>query len=417
MGTPLAITTNATGQFIAIKSSGQDVGDLLGSIATIKRGCMYTGCRFPSFGLSDGIQTNGTYATVHQCPLGMNPRELQFLYCNSYATGNQEASNPSTITIKASVDLSLSIGIIPILFRGQRSVTIEPGGYALSDVIDASVTPLFPTTVYTWVSVTSGQKWPVGQPSGAVVEGFQNGSDTTLGGFSGSAVTGGAAPNGMYGPTAIICTPNVATPSFALVGDSIIGATGIGDVNGNGVGFNSAAYSYCRGWAERAIGFVKGGFSNFGIGGEVTSNWTPNNYRRNTLAGLCATWVWYAYGANDLAVNLAGLQANAIAAVTLFRQKGMKVALATILPRTSSSDSWATVVNQTDLWGSQRVLFNQWLRAGNSGADAVIDAAGPVESSLDSGKWKTGGLTADGTHPGATGAALIAASINMSRFT
>jgi hypothetical protein len=116
----------------------------------------------------------------------------------------------------------------------------------------------------------------------------------------------------------------------------------------------------------------------------------------------------------------------------------MPVYQTTITPRTTSTDGWATVANQTVVagCGQPRTDLNAWLRAGapvnGSGTPVAIgtagavpcpyltgiyDAAATVEDATDPTKWKAATvLTGDGVHPNATGHALMAAAINTAPF-
>lgn len=126
----------------------------------------------------------------------------------------------------------------------------------------------------------------------------------------------------------------------------------------------------------------------------------------------------------------------------------------TVSPRTSSTDAWATSVNQTPIAnGAARVTYNQWLRDGapidnNSqplttgvapgptvfrigsafhpvnapAARAVIDISSAVETATDSGVWKNaangngGPWTNDGIHPLPLGHIAMAALITPGDF-
>jgi lysophospholipase L1-like esterase len=221
----------------------------------------------------------------------------------------------------------------------------------------------------------------------------------------------------MYGPVAVIATPSVAQPSFALLGDSVINGIG-GDITGTDVGFNPSIKATVHGWAERAIGYTRGGFVQLGCNGESSILWSVNQRLRNAIAQLSCTWAWYQMGANDGGNTLLQMQTYTMDVVRKYHAMGKKIAIGTIVPRTTSSDGWTTLVNQTSAWpAAVRTAYNDWVRAGSSGADTFIECATPVESSFNSGLWKITGLTADGVHPNAAGSAAIAATINMSRFT
>jgi hypothetical protein len=97
--------------------------------------------------------------------------------------------------------------------------------------------------------------------------------------------------------------------------------------------------------------------------------------------------------------------------------------LATVAPRTTSTDNWATVANQTPVTGeAQRVAYNTSLRTSPpSWVAGIFDVAAQVESSLNSGAWKaTGtafGYTADGIHETTAGNLLIQNSAIINPLT
>ncbi len=138
-----------------------------------------------------------------------------------------------------------------------------------------------------------------------------------------------------------------------------------------------------------------------------------NGVQRRGLFGI-GKWLLYAYGTNDIygGRTLAQWQADTATICGWAKQRGLKVAMSTITPRTTSSDGWTTVANQTETLaagaGLVRKAANAWIRAGASGlCDLVIEAADAVETSRDSGLWKAdttiGPYTIDGLHPSYTG--------------
>jgi hypothetical protein len=95
---------------------------------------------------------------------------------------------------------------------------------------------------------------------------------------------------------------------------------------------------------------------------------------------------------------------------------GQKICQTTSTPRTSSTDNWVTVANQTAIGNpANRVTFNTSLRAGVSGMNVLIDTTSEVESSLNSGLIAAPPrITLDGTHYLQNGYILGASAINSS---
>jgi len=160
---------------------------------------------------------------------------------------------------------------------------------------------------------------------------------------------------------------------------------------------------------------------------------TNGSFRRLSNARFCTSAI-IEYGVNDLilgSVSATQLEAANLAIAATIRAAGInKVFLTTITPKTSSTDGWATVGNQTVAAPSiepRRVAYNAWVRAGcpidptslapvtvgTSGAllagsfrhpiTGFFDTASKVESSLNSGLWLpcqrviTGSISASST--------------------
>jgi len=91
--------------------------------------------------------------------------------------------------------------------------------------------------------------------------------------------------------------------------------------------------------------------------------------------------------------------------VQMLRGIGVElVGTCTTTPQTSSTDNWATTVNQTKLDGGARDTYiqtrNAAVRAGThpAGYDFLIDWGATVESTIGSGLWKPN-VPGDSTHP------------------
>lgn len=155
------------------------------------------------------------------------------------------------------------------------------------------------------------------------------------------------------------------------------------------------------------------------------------------------------YGHNDLAAGrtAAQVEADLITTARHGKIRGAKVWITTQTPASSSTDSFATTVNQTSASiNAELQTLNAWLRDGcpissttlapvatgtSSGVlrtgsaghpvVGVFDTGAAVESSSASGKWAVNGsanyATADGTHPSAAGHALMAAALNTALLT
>lgn len=172
-------------------------------------------------------------------------------------------------------------------------------------------------------------------------------------------------------------------------------------------------------WLGRALGLFakKPGFFNFGVSGSMihAGNTDP---RLVPFYGYCNVGFTGA-GTNDFnfngtSVSVATALSRQAAVIGRMKNNGIrKVGIMCLLPRTNSSDSWATLENQTfNGWspGANPDIYNQTIRSG--GYDGVIlhDA---VRASADPYKWIVDGTankyTTDGIHPRQVSYAMLAA--------
>lgn len=222
------------------------------------------------------------------------------------------------------------------------------------------------------------------------------GADLTLAG-SGS-VTGGSGSY-LYGPMLLLGAPQ-GTPSKPIAGvwsDSIFD------------GYSDDFHSSFFGPVARAALTLGYPLVKLSRGGEAASQVyvaAGRKYRATFLEGI--THLIVQIGTNDgLLTNGAGvtnLQTRITALGTYLTGLGIRCYLATVPPRTTSTDSWATTGNQTPVAGSQIAqiaAFNQWVRAVPSPYLGVVDLAGLVSSAQDSGLWAAS-ATGDGVHPSDT---------------
>lgn len=208
-------------------------------------------------------------------------------------------------------------------------------------------------------------------------------------------------------------------PSIVLLGDSIAQGSG----------------NYVRtfeSWATMALD-ANHPVLNMCMSGESAQQFAANTngYQRRRLFDL-GKWLILAYGTNDLygGRTLAQLQGDIATIVGWARARGMKIAIPTITPRSTSTDGWETVVNQGVVNGpanTARLAFNAWARAGAGGlCDMCIEAADTIEVNSSNvptrggGWWKAdttvGPYCVDGLHPSYTGHQAMAAAVNPALF-
>lgn len=362
----------------------------------------------------DANHKNVTYKTRHYANQACSG--LYYMYGN-WING---ADNTNPITIKPKHQKA-DTSIIPITFtkaiaaglvtdNGDGTITLQPGVTVLSDLVNVSLAEneQYFELVYTAVD-TVGQVWPLGlDHENGSGEGQAQGDATATG------VVTTTVHERQYHACAIFAASAAKTDTYAWFGNSITAG-----------GYGGIAYSG-KGFPQVACETNKRGALICGLQGELaaTAAVTANLKRRYPLAKYADTAI-VEYGTNDFNANaslpVATLQGYFTAIAANLRALGVqKVICVTIPPRTTSTDSFATTVNQTPInaafaagAGSPRGIMNAWMRGGGGGSyDGYIDLADAVESARDSGVWAVGN-TADGIHPLNVAVTSIAAVINL----
>lgn len=304
-------------------------------------------------------------------------------------------------TIKRYIEFPVGSGTFyQVTWAASTTLSRASGGTYTSDAVAGLVLPRGWQYFEERTTATSGGTlFPqIEMPAGSTVLGLPDGNDLTDKSHSGSiAATSGVVT---FGAAAWIGDVTGYAPRGKLIlGDSI--AFGQGDVS-------SVSAHYASGWMARACEARTIGYSKMTKPGQqaadfvaVTASITP------FLAALPATTeIDCEFGVNDLRLGRtkAQLEADLQTIYTMVAGKG-NIRQTTITPRSTSTDSWATVANQTaDTDGTMASLnpLNADIRAGLAQTHAHIDAADAFMSARDSDVWGViGGVapTLDGTHP------------------
>jgi hypothetical protein len=275
-----------------------------------------------------------------------------------------------------------------LLFSGSSSANITNGNYVLSDFASVNIPDRVEFFVRIYYTNAAGIIWTNGDLSvgEAMTYGVSGVIDQTM---SGTVVTTAGGANVMR-PLAIL--GYTRKPTAGLVGDSIVQlgadtlASGIPDL----------------GELARSIGSSLG-YLNLAVSGEQLMSGSINK-RLDFLA--CCTHIFNNYGINDFfagktAAQIITAQANLRGQAKI---AGKPFYVATVTPRCTSTDSFATTGNQTKFSGdAERVSYNNCVRAGLSGVTGFFEMADLAESARDSGVWPVNGAanwsTADGVHP------------------
>jgi hypothetical protein len=298
----------------------------------------------------------------------------------------------------------------------------------------------------TWVvTKTAGNQFSL---NGSTGNGTFTGGGLVLGpdlSISGSGqMSGPSGGSGYFAPVAILGIPTAgpASPWVAILLDSIA----------RGSGETTAPFD---GWIARGLGGSLAPtlpWVNVAIPGLTSAQFAdltnlPLQSEKRRRLILTAPYIINNGGTNDTATGatwqqVAGYNLSIAVDAAL---RGSRVVQATLLPKTTSSDLWATASLQTvSSQEAVRVSYNQWLRAGAplvAGAPVVpgtagailagspghpfwktIDPASLVEVNVsnvltvDGGRWLTTGVanapTLDGTHPTGPYYAILSACVS-----
>lgn len=342
--------------------------------------------------------------------------EIRVVYCGYYiANGTGVETLPGN---DASLEVSLEIGAttVQFTFGGQLVGTLSNG---LAELVSDPIYPAafgltkFDKKSTAWLrsrQVVASSANHVrcvggGNPTGEATK-YSNGLSASqlLGNGALVKPTGGADAGAEILPAAIIGR-SIGTPDIAalIVGDSIAEGTSESVTAGSGVNDS--------GFLSRGLYSVNSRtvpVSKMTCGGTSVKYMAAGMTRRRALFKYF-THAICNYGTND-SVSESRTAAQVLADLkTLWaalKAEGVRwIEEVGIIPRTTSTDSWATVVNQTprtnfETGGIFRDALNTALAA-NVGADG-LDAYRSISSRCADGtaldKWAVGNTT-DGVHP------------------
>lgn len=369
---------------------------------------------------------------------------LRVVYGNhNIGVGDQFPSN--SIAVKASLEIPVGT-YFPLQFPGTDEngyVHIQPGCFVVSSPVPVNVVAGDIIFANQNVSPDGGGSYPVASTSSIADTNWEYRVPNTTTDYTAALPSSGLNTQGLlYAPNVITGYPTELPvgkrpPQVFCWGDSIM--HGSGDATG------------APSWGTYDLGWVRRGLNNqipfvfAARSGTLAANFNTNIQRRATAALMTGcTHAIEAFGANDLGqTTWPATQNNRLLLWNLMSAQGIKVYATTTTPRTTSTDSWATLGNQTvNAVESNRVTLNDWirdgaplvagspvaagtsvaLRAGQPGHPLVgyIDTADACESSRNSGKWKVTGAanypTVDGLHPSTAVHLLMAAKLPLSAF-
>lgn len=391
----------------------------------------------PSTGLAQYL---GQVATRNIVPDFINPTNVQvrarramwarsqivnptFRFPNFYVAGTavgqtyQETSPGGAATITAALEYPLGT-FTQITFSASSSGTIPNGGVLDCDAVAITIpagakfyirtfmTNASGVCINLGVAVSTGHGSPGNPTFGDALDTGASGIvDNTI---SGAAYTSTTSTNS-YGP--MLSLAQTTAPAVLIFGDSIsYGEQDQGDTSGD------------TGSVARSVG-PNFAYANYGIRGDSVFKWLTNSPVRRAVLPYFSH-VIFEFGVNDFIVQgrtAAQLAVDTQSAVALMG--GKKTFACTILPSTTTTDNYATLVNQTPVsWNADRITENDRRRTVPAGFTSCFDLASALESSLDSGLIAAGLGYFDSTkstvHPQQAGYLAIQASgaINLSAF-
>lgn len=316
-----------------------------------------------------------------------------------------DVSVSGTTTITAAIEYPAST-YTQVKFSGSASGSLTGGALLLSDAVTVSI----PAGAQFWVRTYAtnatglpvqwggtGENAPVvdnanfADYAAAAASGL---SDNTLGGAYGTQTA-----NTLFAPNLIVA--NTTQKAFLLIGDSRChGARDTADSSGD------------TGELARSIGPACG-YTKYACGGLMVNHVALSNAAAITLMKPYFSHVISELSFND-ANGSAFPAAKTFANIRLLANQfvGKWFAQSTTCPGASSTDSYATLVNQTAIANdSIRTAVNDLIRGGTATEfSTYFEIADVLESSRNSGKWKTGSYVYEAFHESQTGYLFIKTS-------
>jgi hypothetical protein len=308
--------------------------------------------------------------------------------CGAVPTGLETGSG-GTASVTASIEYPAGT-FTQVKFSGGTSGSVASGTSLTSDSTSVSIpaNAVFYVRVF-WTNPTaiafgnSQSNNYEDTPNGDAVNFSASGlTDQTMGG----TVTNADATRVIFWSVSAIIATTTA-PAVCLLGDSrTFGYLDLPDASGD------------MGNLARAIG-PSFSYINMGSSGDRAMWVSASGANRVALSAFCSHIITE-YGINDaIAASRTALQIETDLGTIWSAFPGKPIFHNTYEPWSTSTDSWATVGNQTTIAGNAaRVTVNTFTRGTPAPLAGFFEIANVVESSLNSGLWKAPSFTADGIH-------------------
>jgi lysophospholipase L1-like esterase len=346
---------------------------------------------------------------------------------NWYVPENMTETVPANaIRIRCSVEYPK--GTTPVHFtkNGDSYMVVAPGETLESDPMAKELPANADFYLHLYIAAWDGEAEVTGEiPFGRAVtqqggtasdDQYTNSSATDMTGTIGGETTAYTGTGTRYDVAFIGGIPaDPSAKSFIVIGDSI---------SQRDSGTASDSKSNQGMWARWLVGVAGLGLLNLGRAASEANDWVKLPRRQmprvEAMMENVGSHVIVMLGTNDMPSS-GGTALDYVQPLRDVQElvswlaiaKRRRVYVATLSPRSGSTDSWATVENQTPagsttLWPS-RIAFNKHVREGLRNAAGYIEIADTLESARDAGTWKAG-LTEDGLHPDAQGCAAVASA-------
>lgn len=370
-------------------------------------------------GGNDGTNTQQVTRTVHRT--GKYPvKDMRLVVANFKLLGVSpfgEAGVGNAITYQTAIEYGGANTFAT--WDGTSSKSVPDKSMSTSDIIrDMDAAQMFYVRNYLVVA-SAANKWPRAQ---TVTQNSQYAKKGTnlLATFQATGAISGTPQDGPNPPIALLGLVDRASIAVVYTGDSIADNTGdltTIDVDGT-VGFIGRGLVNVNGFNLPHSKLSRSGETQFALADPT------KNALRLSLFQYATHFIDEA-GTNDITNGrtFAQIQADCLTVWSNARAAGIqKIYRTTIIPRTTSTDSWATTTNQTPIAnfavGGIRDQLNAWFvtKLADGTIDGIIDVNADCADVTATDRWRVnlgaGNNTADGTHPASPLHTIMAARVN-----
>ena len=338
------------------------------------------------------------YATDHI--VGLTAGWAHF-YINTANGSYIETSAPAVGQLIASVEYPKGTWN-RMVFSGSKTGVLVPGAVLYNDECEVDIPQGAEFALWTSGYSANGMPYYDSGMDGFHGETLQYGGSLGPDYTDGSgtyAYSDGQSGANIYPPCLLLGTTTKS--SVIVFGDSRVG--GFQDT------FNDT--SHAIGHFDRAMSKEGVGHANTGIPGDRLliggSGGIGNSNSMRLPLAQCASHVVLQHGINDIQQGATGASLFVAQQSIASKLGGKRIAVATLEPVSSSTDSWATTGNQTTSpYDAERQKYNALVRKGAPWFDLCVDVASVLEYG-STGLWNAGTLTADGIHCNAAGAMAV----------